>query len=128
MKVACGAEFSLLVDCDGGLYSFGYPQYGQLGHNTEAKYFASGNRLAYKCEFSPRRVTIFVEKSREGHTVALSNVRIIDVACGINHSVAIDSSNRCFTWGFGGYGRLGHSEVCHPIIPFTCHTLLIDSL
>ena len=24
--------------------------------------------------------------------------------------VALDSKKRVFTWGFGGYGRLGHSE------------------
>lgn len=31
MKVACGAEFSMVVDCKGNLYSFGCPEYGQLG-------------------------------------------------------------------------------------------------
>ncbi|KAF7642468.1 hypothetical protein LDENG_00257440, partial [Lucifuga dentata] len=31
VKVACGAEFSMVVDCKGNLYSFGCPEYGQLG-------------------------------------------------------------------------------------------------
>lgn len=31
VKVACGAEFSMIVDCKGNLYSFGCPEYGQLG-------------------------------------------------------------------------------------------------
>ncbi|KAG7269523.1 hypothetical protein CRUP_025247 [Coryphaenoides rupestris] len=31
VKVACGAEFSMAVDCKGNLYSFGCPEYGQLG-------------------------------------------------------------------------------------------------
>lgn len=30
-KMACGAEFSMLMDCKGNLYSFGCPEYGQLG-------------------------------------------------------------------------------------------------
>ncbi|KAG7250679.1 hypothetical protein CRUP_004131, partial [Coryphaenoides rupestris] len=30
VKVACGAEFSMAVDCKGNLYSFGCPEYGQL--------------------------------------------------------------------------------------------------
>lgn len=29
--MACGAEFSMVVDCKGNLYSFGCPEYGQLG-------------------------------------------------------------------------------------------------
>ncbi|MEQ2171882.1 Protein rcc2, partial [Goodea atripinnis] len=33
VKVACGAEFSMVVDCKGNLYSFGCPEYGQLGKN-----------------------------------------------------------------------------------------------
>lgn len=32
VKVACGAEFSMVVDCKGNIYSFGCPEYGQLGN------------------------------------------------------------------------------------------------
>lgn len=31
VKVACGADFSMILDCKGALYSFGSPEYGQLG-------------------------------------------------------------------------------------------------
>lgn len=111
VKTAAGAEFSMIVDCDGRLFSFGLPQYGQLGHNTDGQYFATSNRLAYRCELAPRRVVGFIEKTREGHVQPVEGVFITDVACGVNHSVAMDKKNRVFTWGFGGYGRLGHSEV-----------------
>lgn len=117
MKVACGAEFSLMIDYSGGLYSFGFPQYGQLGHNSEAKYFASGNKLAYKCEYSPKKVVFFVEKTRDGHILPVENVKVKDIACGVNHSCAVDEKNRCFSWGFGGYGRLGHSETKDELMP-----------
>lgn len=33
-KMACGAEFSMIMDCKGNLYSFGCPEYGQLGMAT----------------------------------------------------------------------------------------------
>lgn len=117
VKVACGAEFSLIADCAGNLFSFGFPQYGQLGHNTEAKYFASGNKLAYRCEYSPRKVALFIEKTRDGHTVPIGDVRVVDIACGINHSLALDDKNRVFSWGFGGYGRLGHTETKDEMMP-----------
>jgi alpha-tubulin suppressor-like RCC1 family protein len=32
----------------------------------------------------------------------LEDVIITDIACGQNHSVAVDSKKRVFTWGFGG--------------------------
>ena len=31
--------------------------------------------------------------------------------------VALDKQKRVFTWGFGGYGRLGHSEPKDEYIP-----------
>lgn len=30
--VACGADFSMIADIRGNLYSFGCPEYGQLGN------------------------------------------------------------------------------------------------
>jgi len=32
---------------------------------------------------------------------------IADIACGNNHSLAIDDKGRVYSWGFGGYGRYG---------------------
>lgn len=31
IKVGCGAEFSVILDIKGNLYTFGLPEYGQLG-------------------------------------------------------------------------------------------------
>jgi alpha-tubulin suppressor-like RCC1 family protein len=30
-KMSCGAEFSMILDAVGNVYSFGSPEYGQLG-------------------------------------------------------------------------------------------------
>lgn len=117
VKMACGAEFSLIIDNEGKLYSFGCPEYGQLGNNTEGKYFTTGNKYAFHCEYMPRRVLNFIEKSREGHILPLDEVFIVDIACGTNHSLAVDKRNRCYSWGFGGYHRLGHSETKNELVP-----------
>lgn len=117
VKVACGAEFSMIVDNDGRLYSFGHPEHGQLGHNSEAKYFTSGNKYAFHCEYAPRRIVTYIEKSREGHVSPVDDVSIIDIACGTNHTLAVDKNHRCFSWGFGGYHRLGHSETKNELVP-----------
>ena len=38
-KLACGAEFSMIADIRGNLYSFGCPEYGQLGTQSLLQYF-----------------------------------------------------------------------------------------
>lgn len=117
VKMACGAEFSMIVDDDGKLYSFGHPEHGQLGHNSEGKYFTSGNKYAFHCEYVPRRIVTYISKTREGHISPVDDVKIIDIACGTNHTLAVDSKGRCFSWGFAGYHRLGHSETKNELVP-----------
>lgn len=117
VKIACGAEFSMIVDSDGRLYSFGHPEHGQLGHNSEGKYFTSGNKYAFHCEYAPRRIVTYIEKSREGHVTPVDDVQIVDVACGTNHTLAVDRRHRCYSWGFAGYHRLGHSETKNELVP-----------
>lgn len=117
VKVACGAEFSMIVDKKGYLYSFGLPEYGQLGHNTDGKFFVTSNKLSFQYERVPRRVPIFVERSKDGHPTPVTDVQIVDVACGNNHTVAVDAKKRPYSWGFGGYGRLGHAEPKDEYIP-----------
>ncbi|XP_054719884.1 protein RCC2 homolog [Uloborus diversus] len=116
-NVACGAEFSIIVDVKGGMYSFGLPEYGQLGNNSDGRYFVTSNKLSYRCELVPRRIVAFIEKTRENHVTLVDNVQIIDVACGLNHSIALDTKKRVFSWGFGGYGRLGHADPKDEKIP-----------
>ncbi|CAM9849167.1 unnamed protein product [Lampetra planeri] len=117
VKVACGAEFSMLVDCKGNLYSFGCPEYGQLGHNTDGRFLACANRLEFVCELAPRRVLVFTERTRDGKVNTVPAVCVADIACGSNHTLVRDSQRRVFSWGFGGYGRLGHSEQKDEMLP-----------
>ncbi|XP_063001245.1 protein RCC2 [Elgaria multicarinata webbii] len=116
-KMACGAEFSMVMDCKGNLYSFGCPEYGQLGHNSDGKFIARAQRIEYDCELVPRRVAIFIEKTKDGQILPVPNVVVRDVACGANHTLVLDSQKRVFSWGFGGYGRLGHAEQRDEMVP-----------
>lgn len=52
VKTACGAEFSMVVDCKGNIYSFGCPEYGQLGRlswKTAALSADTGFSLGFFC-------------------------------------------------------------------------------
>ncbi|XP_039250913.1 protein RCC2-like [Styela clava] len=110
VDISCGGEFSMIVDIDGYVYSFGCPEYGQLGNNTDGKYFVASNKLSFDSVSSPFRIPLWREKTRSGQVIPVQDVKVIKVECGNNHTIALDSKKRIFTWGFGGYGRLGHSE------------------
>ena len=41
----------------------------------------------------------------------LAGRKVTKVACGHNHTVAVDSLGKIWTWGFGGYGGALHVEL-----------------
>ncbi|KAL6766701.1 hypothetical protein ACKKBG_A37020 [Auxenochlorella protothecoides x Auxenochlorella symbiontica] len=95
--VGVGAEFSVWLS-EGKLYSAGLPQYGQLGHGTDGSYNAADSsvKIVFQPQYTPKLITALAEKD------------VTRLACGQNHSVAVASDGGVWTWGFGGYGRLGH--------------------
>lgn len=113
----CGSDFSAIVDVRGNLYTFGNPEYGQLGHNSDGKYFLTSSKLAFDCKVRPQRVMVFIDKAKEGQITPVLDVEVEEVGCGQNHMVALDTKGRVFTWGFGGYGRLGHSDTKDELVP-----------
>lgn len=56
-RVAAGADFSIATDTAGRLYSWGHPQYGQLGNGTTGEFLERSRRVdyAYRCARAPRR-------------------------------------------------------------------------
>ena len=95
--VACGSEFTMWL-CDGKLFSAGLPQYGQLGHGSDHQYNASDSSV--KMVFDPQPTPKAI--------AALGEKVVTRVACGHNHTICVCSDGGVWTWGFGGYGRLGH--------------------
>lgn len=95
VRVGCGAEFSVILDIKGNLHTFGLPEYGQLGHNTDAKYFVNANKLSFHFETSPKKVVLYIEKTKEGHVTPVENVQIVEFGCGNNHTVSILSKEAC---------------------------------
>lgn len=57
------------------------------GHNSDGKFIARAQRIEFDCEIIPRRVAIFIEKSKDGQIMPVPNVVVRDVACGANHTV-----------------------------------------
>lgn len=58
------------------------------GHNSDGKFIARAQRIEFDCELIPRRVAIFIEKTKDGQVLPVPNVVARDVACGANHTVS----------------------------------------
>lgn len=97
IKVGCGGEFSVILDIKGNLHSFGLPEYGQLGHNTDGKYFVNSNKMTFHFETSPKRIVLYIEKSKDGHVTPIDGVQIVDFSCGNNHTVRAHDQAIYFT-------------------------------
>lgn len=85
-QVSAGSRHTCAVTDRGHLFTWGAGSFGRLGHGNEEP------------EFSPRRVA------------ALESTRVAFAAAGDNHSAAVTDAGCLYTFGRGGYGRLGHGD------------------
>ena len=95
LMVACGPEHTAVVTEGGGVYTFGDGQYGQLGH---------GNR---EDQLAPRRVP----------AARFNRERVVMVAAGLAHTVALSEAGNVFTWGDSLSGQLGHGDKAGQLRP-----------
>ena len=100
VKIACGAEFSMVVDKLGGVWSWGHPEHGQLGHNTDGSFLEKAGKTTFHFVHSPEKIQMWVEKDPKGKgATPITGVVIKEIACGLNHTVAIGKlSFKSITW------------------------------
>jgi alpha-tubulin suppressor-like RCC1 family protein len=89
VMMSAGGAHTMLVMSDGALWGCGYGGYGQLGLGDCA------NRQV------PARV---------GTGEAFGQSKVLTVACGIAHTMAVTEDGGLWSWGRGYRGRLGHHE------------------
>lgn len=79
VQVAAGADFSLLLTSDGGVWSFGCSDYGQVAQGQ-------GSASTERYIATPRPVA------------ALAGKQIVHIAAGEHHAGAVTASGEAFTW------------------------------
>ncbi|CAK1599489.1 unnamed protein product [Parnassius mnemosyne] len=88
IQVECGAQFSLALTRDGEVWTWGKGDYFRLGHGLDAHV---------------RRPTL-VE--------ALRGRRVVHVAVGALHCLAVTSDNQVWAWGDNDHGQQGNGTTC----------------
>lgn len=87
ISISCGYYHTAVVTRSGMLYTFGEDEMGKLG--------LSGSQLNDTTRPQP------VATLDEGDKYS-------QVSCGAGHTVAITKKGKCYSWGDGSHGQLGH--------------------
>lgn len=90
VKIECGIDFTICLDKDGNLYSWGSNRYGQLGITGTNTYKQN--------------------KPVQMHFPQGVKSKVVDIACGEEHSALLTADGNVFTWGYGNDGQLGNKD------------------
>jgi alpha-tubulin suppressor-like RCC1 family protein len=96
VMAACGLNHSVVVSAEGGVWTFGCGDCGRLGHNDEQ------DRLV---------PTLLAAQVFEGSS------KIVTVAAGGFHTMAVGESGALWAWGWGSYGQLGLGDTNNRLVP-----------
>jgi len=92
VAVSAGDGHSLALTADGAVWSWGWGSCGKLGHGD------------LQNQLRPKKVE------------ALAGRRVVAVSAE-DHSLAITADGSVWSWGDGGFGRLGHGDEQNQLLP-----------
>jgi len=93
VAIAAGERTSMALNADGVVYSFGWGPHGMLGHGDP----------------STQLVPKPIEPLRNRHVVAVS--------VGREHTLVLTDEGIVLSFGYGGYGLLGHGDEKSELVP-----------
>ncbi|EOX93230.1 Regulator of chromosome condensation family protein isoform 1 [Theobroma cacao] len=97
--VSCGGFFTMALTEEGQLWNWGANSNYELG---------TGDKVG---GWKPKPLP------------TLESTRIIQIASGGYHSLALTCEGKVFSWGHGGHGQLGHSSIQNQKIPVMIEAL-----
>ena len=120
VKVSAGSDFSMLLDIEGHVWSFGNQKFGQLGNGTDGSYNAAEARVDLHFAGLPRpnRLTqCFRRDSKTKKVKEMEMLKARDISAGSHHAAMVDELDRVFTWGQGSFGATGLGETADIHVP-----------
>lgn len=104
-KIFCGCDYTYLLANKGDVYSWGMNIKGQLGlgdfdNRAEPELVSNLSVNAGNPHNSLQSIS----------SLLYENENIVDIGCGSLHCIAISSSSRIFSAGFGATFALGHGD------------------
>ena len=94
--LACGGEFTVVLDTDGIVYTWGINDCGQRGQLLEP---SQADQIEHNLAVSNSNRDKFDSK------------RVVLVSAGRSHAVALTEEGTVYTWGQGRFGQLGLSDM-----------------
>ena len=95
-QASAGSVHSVVVTEAGELFTMGYNGEGRLGLASNAlKVDGSPNAPEHRCKREPTLVE------------ALRGIPVVEVAAGLDHTLARTADGRIFSWGSNAHGQTG---------------------
>ena len=94
VAVSAGFQHSLALTGDGAVFTWGKGGFGCLGHGEDLS-----NQLL------PKKIEAFADQ------------RVVALSAGAHHSLALTADGTVWSWGYGGFGQLGHGDQQHQLLP-----------
>nr|XP_016773891.2 probable E3 ubiquitin-protein ligase HERC4 isoform X19 [Pan troglodytes] len=119
VAVSCGEAHTLALNDKGQVYAWGLDSDGQLGLvGSEECIRVPSCFPKIMCVDSLVRICsgLSYGRIRSGDSIrnikSLSDIQIVQVACGYYHSLALSKASEVFCWGQNKYGQLGLGTDC----------------
>ncbi|RDX59031.1 Ultraviolet-B receptor UVR8, partial [Mucuna pruriens] len=154
VMVACGWRHTISVSSSGGLYTYGWSKYGQLGHGNFEDYLVPHKLLALSdkivCEvsggwrhsmaltssgllygwgwnkFGQVGVGDNVDRSSPVQVKFPHDQKVVQISCGWRHTIAVTDKENVYSWGRGTNGQLGHGDTIDRNSPKIIEALSVD--
>jgi len=120
IKISAGMDFSLILDVEGVVWTFGSQEYGKCGTGSDGSY--NSQEAKVKMRFAgisnPHQIQrVYERDGKTKKTKSMQLMRIKNIAAGTHHAAMVDEMGRVFTWGAGSYGRTGLSDPMDTHVP-----------
>jgi uncharacterized delta-60 repeat protein len=102
VQVVVGASHTVVLTGSGEVWSWGSQRFGELGNGSVVAYSPNKNHI---------------KKTPQNITSKFGGAKIIQIAAGAFHTLALDSNGTVWTWGYGGDGQLGLGAKTNKSVP-----------